>query len=375
MAALHRDARGRHVGGEPDRVVRLGEDRLGHVRADLLRVHVERGDDLDVADVVAAQIHVHQPGHAVVRVRVLVVLESLHERRGAVPHAHDRQTDLAHEARSFLRSAEVTTLRSPFSGGAIAAVTFGLDQALEPRDVGFGGVAPVLHQRERVVVDPLARGAERVLDGGQTVLQERAPPFEQADPRLRGQVLEEREAHAEARVLGGVVVRRLLQQLEEELLALLGHAVDVLASSAPFLVARDALDGALLLQAAERRVERAVGDPPEAAQRLAELPGELVAVHGLLLQQAEYREFQHAVCRTLRSSLGWSARLDVSTAYIRFDISNRDVGPSSTWGGVRGCGRSTTRTSWTTSTSSRTKSTSCSRRNPAARPPRPTRNG
>ena len=104
------------------------------------------------------------------------------------------------------------------------------------------------------------------------VLQERASPFEQADPRLGRQVVEEREAHAETRVLGGVVVRRLLQQLEEELLALLGDAVDVLAASASFLVARDALDGALLLQATERGIERPVRDPPEPAQRLAQLP-------------------------------------------------------------------------------------------------------
>src|SRR6185503_18087548 len=81
--------------------------------ADLLRVYVERSDDLDVADVISAQVNVHQPGHTLVRVRVFVVLESLHERRGAVAHTHDRQTDLAHEARSFLRSAAVRRFVPP----------------------------------------------------------------------------------------------------------------------------------------------------------------------------------------------------------------------------------------------------------------------
>ena len=336
MTALHHDAGRRHVGGEPDRVVRLGEDGFGHVGADLLRVHVERSHDLDVADVIAAKFNVHQPGHTLVRVRVLVVLESLHERRGAVAHTHDRQTDLAHDARSFLRSAAVATLRSPSSGGAIAAVTLGLDQAFEPRDVGFGGVAPVLHQRERVVVDPFARGAQRVLDGRQTILQERAPPFEQADPRLRRQVLEEREAHAEARVLGGVVVRCLLQQLEEELLALLGHAVDVLAAPTPLLVARDALDGALLLQPAERRVERAVARPARsrpATRRAPERAGSrawaaLSASRGSRVPTCgvSYPSVRVSLGRTIVRA----SRARCIARVYRFDISNRDVSLSST---------------------------------------------
>ena len=32
-------------------------------QADLLRVHVERGDELDVAHVVVAELDVHQAGH------------------------------------------------------------------------------------------------------------------------------------------------------------------------------------------------------------------------------------------------------------------------------------------------------------------------
>ena len=102
-APHHRDAGRRHV-GEPDRVVGLGEDRLGDVLAHLLRVDVERGDDLDVADVVSAELHVHQAGDAFGGVRVLVVLESLDEGRGAVAESDDGDPNRAHAVRSFLRS-------------------------------------------------------------------------------------------------------------------------------------------------------------------------------------------------------------------------------------------------------------------------------
>ena len=48
----------------------LGEDRLAEVEADLVGVDVERGDELDVADVVAAELDVHEAGHALGRVGV-----------------------------------------------------------------------------------------------------------------------------------------------------------------------------------------------------------------------------------------------------------------------------------------------------------------
>ncbi|GMA87098.1 hypothetical protein GCM10025868_23480 [Angustibacter aerolatus] len=95
MAALHGDAERRHV-GELDGVVLARQDRLGQVEADLLCVHVERGDELDVADVVVAELHVHQAGHGAVRVGVAVVLHALDERRGAVAGADDGNADGSH---------------------------------------------------------------------------------------------------------------------------------------------------------------------------------------------------------------------------------------------------------------------------------------
>ena len=82
-----------HV-GELDRVVLARPDRLGEVLADLLGVDVEGGDELDVADVVAAEVDVHQAGDLLGRVGVLVVLDALDEGVGAVADADDRDADL-----------------------------------------------------------------------------------------------------------------------------------------------------------------------------------------------------------------------------------------------------------------------------------------
>ena len=57
-APLYRHAQVRHV-GELHRVVGMGENGLAEVLAHLVRAHVEGGRELDVADVVSAQVGVH----------------------------------------------------------------------------------------------------------------------------------------------------------------------------------------------------------------------------------------------------------------------------------------------------------------------------
>ena len=52
-------------------------------------VDIERRDESDVADVVAAEVDVHQAGDPGRRIRVAVVLDALHERRGTVADADD----------------------------------------------------------------------------------------------------------------------------------------------------------------------------------------------------------------------------------------------------------------------------------------------
>ena len=93
MPRLTVDAGLRDV-GELDRVVRVRPHRVGEVLADLVGRDVERGDELHVADVVAAEVHVHEAGDELVVRRVLVVLDALQQRVRAVADADDRDADL-----------------------------------------------------------------------------------------------------------------------------------------------------------------------------------------------------------------------------------------------------------------------------------------
>ena len=92
-AALHGHVGGRNV-GDLDRVVLRREDRLGQVEADLLGVHVERGHELHVADVILAERDVHQAGNGAVGVGVVVVLHALNQRGRAVADADNGDPNL-----------------------------------------------------------------------------------------------------------------------------------------------------------------------------------------------------------------------------------------------------------------------------------------
>src|SRR4051794_36554093 len=80
--------------GELDRVVGVGPDRLAEVLAHLRLVDVEGARELDVADVVAAEVDVHEPRDAFLGVRVAIVVDALHEGFRAVAHADDGAPDL-----------------------------------------------------------------------------------------------------------------------------------------------------------------------------------------------------------------------------------------------------------------------------------------
>src|SRR5262249_15607797 len=86
--ALDRHAGRRHV-TDGDRVVLAGDNRLGEIPANFLGVHVERGDELDVPNVVGPELDVHEARHPAGRVGLLVVLHALDEGTCAVPDAHD----------------------------------------------------------------------------------------------------------------------------------------------------------------------------------------------------------------------------------------------------------------------------------------------
>ena len=204
-----------------------GEDRLAEVEADLGRVDVERGDELDVADVVAAELDVHEPGHVLGRVGVAVVLDALQQAARAVADAGDGDTDLltgtAHAVAPSCSVALGAEAGPPPSG----ACCFGCDQVVDPLEVALGGSGAVLHEGAGVAIDGRAAGAA---GAGQAVGELGAAALEEREARGGVEEAAERELQREeALVVAGVVGG---EQREELLLAARGDPVG-LAGAAP----------------------------------------------------------------------------------------------------------------------------------------------
>ena len=81
--------------GELHGVVGIGEDGLGEIEADLARVDVEGGDEVEIGDGIAAEDGVHDAGDLVAVLGVLIVGDALDERGGAVADADDGDVDLS----------------------------------------------------------------------------------------------------------------------------------------------------------------------------------------------------------------------------------------------------------------------------------------
>ncbi len=96
--ALHDHVGRRHI-GDLDGVVLRGEDGVGQVEADLLGVHVERRHELDVANVVRAEPHVHEARYGRCVVGVVVVLDALDQRGRAVADADNGDSNLRRRLR------------------------------------------------------------------------------------------------------------------------------------------------------------------------------------------------------------------------------------------------------------------------------------
>src|SRR5690242_16020647 len=77
------------------RVVRRGPDRVGHVVSDLAGIDVKCRGDLDVTDVIAAEVHIHQARDRLIGVGVAIVREPLDEGAGAIADADDADADTA----------------------------------------------------------------------------------------------------------------------------------------------------------------------------------------------------------------------------------------------------------------------------------------
>ena len=170
---------------------------------------------------VAAEVDVHQAGDARGRVGVRVVVHALHERRGAVPHADDGDTDLTHGG-SFSLSVLVCRDRLPAPSGLPGLAlggALGGDQLVEPPHLPLAGVEAELVELAGVVVDLLAGADEGGPQSLAPLLDGPPAALEDAHPRLRRGAGEEREVDAEA-----FVVPRLRpalgQHLGEPVLAL-----------------------------------------------------------------------------------------------------------------------------------------------------------
>ena len=93
VSALHDHAGGRHI-ADADRVVLRGIDRVGEIGSDLLGIDVECGHEVHITHVIRPERDMHEPGNSALGVGILVVLDPLHERGGAVPDADDGDADL-----------------------------------------------------------------------------------------------------------------------------------------------------------------------------------------------------------------------------------------------------------------------------------------
>ena len=188
--------------GEADGVVQAGVDRLAQVGADLGLVDVEGGHGHEVADVVAAELDVHQARDDVVGVGVAVVGDALDERAGAVADAGDGESDGAGHG----LSPSVSVLRVVRHGRRIGCRrvarvgAFGRDEAVEPADVAGDAVGRVLDDRAGVDVEV---GAGRL--GLAQALDQLGPAaLEEGEPGLGREVPGEGQAQPEA---AGVVGR------------------------------------------------------------------------------------------------------------------------------------------------------------------------
>ncbi len=201
----------------------------------------------------------------------------------------------------------------------------GIYQALEPLDLEYQGLTPVLEQGTPIPVQ-IAAGSGVVFVKASHEL--RATPFQEGDPSLRGKVPCEGEPEREGS--GAVSPHLVIEEAMEEGIAIRGQVVDLARSHAagfrgdkppgvaaesrtfptqragqgyeraPGLVwvcrlmaQRHRHDGPRGLEAGERRVQRAEGEVREYSQTGPEPLAQLVAVKILLLEESKDGELQH----------------------------------------------------------------------------------
>ena len=158
-------------------------DRLGEVLADLVRRDVEGGGELDVPDVVAAEVDVHEPGDELVDGGVLVELHALEEGVGAVADSDDRDANLVAAA-----------LGAPVLGAVPGSHRFlslvGRSEPLVQRldDQLVGGPPPVGGTLAQALLERTRHPEKHVAPGG---ARRSLPPGRLVrDPEARGEDLD-----------------------------------------------------------------------------------------------------------------------------------------------------------------------------------------
>ena len=78
--------------GEFNGVVGVCPDGFAQIFADFAFDNIESGRELNIANVVAAKVDVHQPRYFVVFIGIAVIMDTLHQRIGTVAYANNGDT-------------------------------------------------------------------------------------------------------------------------------------------------------------------------------------------------------------------------------------------------------------------------------------------
>lgn len=90
-----------------DGVIRFGEDGLGEIFTDFGVIDVECGGELDIADVVATKVYMHEARDELILLRIFIKLNALDERRCAIPNPDNCYTNFfAHDIYSMLHGSQ-----------------------------------------------------------------------------------------------------------------------------------------------------------------------------------------------------------------------------------------------------------------------------
>src|SRR4051794_20608800 len=98
--------------GETICVVRRGANCLGQVSPNLAFGDIERGDELDISDMVAAEIEMHDARNRKGAGRVAIKFNALYQRRGTVADPDQRDP---YFRQNNLRGTRFSLVEVPFS--------------------------------------------------------------------------------------------------------------------------------------------------------------------------------------------------------------------------------------------------------------------